>query len=79
MELSRQEYWHGLPFLTPGGLSDSEIKPKSLCLLHWQAGSLQLSHLPALTSLCTVNASNLPATHVCMCMHAKLLQLCLTL
>ena len=29
MELSRQEYWSGLPFLPPEGLADLGIKPKS--------------------------------------------------
>ena len=30
MELSRQEYWSGLPFPTPGDLPDPGIKPTSL-------------------------------------------------
>ena len=30
MELSRQEYWSGLPFPPPGDLPDPEIKPKPL-------------------------------------------------
>ena len=30
MELSRQEYWSGLPFPTPGDLPDSGIEPTSL-------------------------------------------------
>ena len=30
MESSRQEYWSGLPFPTPGDLSDPGIKPVSL-------------------------------------------------
>ena len=30
MEFSRQEYWSGLPFPTPGNLSDPGIKPTSL-------------------------------------------------
>ena len=30
MEFSRQEYWSGLPFPTPGDLPDPEIKPASL-------------------------------------------------
>ena len=29
MEFSRQEYWNGLPFPSPGDLSDSGIKPRS--------------------------------------------------
>ena len=39
MELSRQEYQSGLPFLTPGDLPDPEIESASLHLLHWQADS----------------------------------------
>ena len=48
MNLSRQEYWSGLPFPTPGDLPDLKIKPPSLdrlCLLHWQADSLSLCNL----------------------------------
>ena len=30
MELSRQEYWNGLPLPTPGALPDSGIEPESL-------------------------------------------------
>ena len=37
MEISRQEYWNGLPFLSPGDLPDPEIKPRSPAL---QADSL---------------------------------------
>ena len=42
MEFSRQEYWSGLPFLTPGDLPNPGIKPTSPAL---QADSLPLSHL----------------------------------
>ena len=38
MEFSRQEYWSGLPFPSPGDLSDPGIKPRSPTL---QAGALQ--------------------------------------
>ena len=31
---SRQEYWSGYPFPSPGDLPDSGIEPTSLCLLH---------------------------------------------
>ena len=41
MGFSRQEHWSGLPFPSAGDLSDSRIKPS---LLHWQEGSLPLSH-----------------------------------
>ena len=37
MEFSRQEYWSGLPFPSPGDLPDPEIKPGSPAL---QADSL---------------------------------------
>ena len=40
MELSRQEYWSGLP-LPPFPSRGSN--PCLLCLLHWQAGSLLLA------------------------------------
>ena len=45
MGFSRQEYWNGLPFPTPGGLLDPGIKPMSPASLHWQADSLPLHHL----------------------------------
>ena len=40
---SRQEYWNGLPFPSPGEIPDPGIEPVSLCLMHWQAGSLPLA------------------------------------
>ena len=40
MELSRQEYWSGYPFATPGGLLTQALNPR---FLHWQADSLPLS------------------------------------
>jgi len=39
MELSRQEYWSGLPFPPPGDLPDPEIEPGSPAL---QVVSLQV-------------------------------------
>ena len=36
MGFSRQEYWSGLLFPSPGGLPNPEIEP---CLLHWQEDS----------------------------------------
>ena len=39
MGFSRQEYWSGLPFPSPGDLPDPGIKPACVSrLLHWQAG-----------------------------------------
>ena len=43
MGFSEQEYWSGLPFLPPGDLPDSGIKPETLTLLCWQVGSLSLA------------------------------------
>ena len=49
---SRQEHWSELPLPPPGDLPDPRItnphESSSLCLLHWQGGSLPLCHLKAL-------------------------------
>ena len=51
--LSRQEYWSGLPCPLPGDLPEPEgWNLHLLCLLHWQADSIPLSHLGRLVSLC---------------------------
>ena len=42
---SRQEYWSGLPFLTPGALANPGIEPSSLVSAALQVDSLPLSHL----------------------------------
>ena len=42
MEFSRQEYWSGLPFPSPGDLPDSGIKPRSPAFL----SDALLSELP---------------------------------
>ena len=42
MGFSRQEYWNGLPCPPPEDLPNPGIKPTSLCILHWQEGSLPL-------------------------------------
>ena len=41
---SRQEYWSGLPFPTPGDVPKPGIKPKSLASLALAADSLPLFH-----------------------------------
>ena len=56
VEFSRQEYWNGVPFLSPGDLPDLGIKPRSPAL---QANSL-LSEPPGepwcvLIHVCTFN------------------------
>ena len=50
MEFSRQEYWSGLPFPSPGNLPNPGIKPGSPAL---QADSL-LSELPGKPNGCIV-------------------------
>ena len=45
MGFSRKEYWSGLPFSSPGDLSEPGIEPASSS---WQADSLSLSHLRSL-------------------------------
>ena len=42
MEFFRQKYWGGLPCPLLGDLPNPGIESTSLCLLHWQAGSLPL-------------------------------------
>ena len=42
-EFSRKEYWNGLPFPSPGDLSNPGIEPMSLMSPHWQVGSLPLA------------------------------------
>jgi len=44
MGFSRQEYWSGLPSFLQGIFPTQELNPCLFCLLHWQAGSLPLSH-----------------------------------
>ena len=38
-----QEHWSGLPFPSPGDLSNPWIELRLLSLLHWQAGSLPIA------------------------------------
>ena len=40
---SRQEYWSGLLFPSPGILQTHGLNPHLLCLLHWQVSSLPLA------------------------------------
>ena len=42
---SKQKYWSGLPFPSPGYLPDPGIE---LCLLYWQVNSLLLHHVGSL-------------------------------
>ena len=57
MELSRQEYWSGLPFLSPEDLPDPRIKPWSPTLqadslLSGPPGKPKTSCLPIMISSC---------------------------
>ena len=45
MGFSKQEFWSGLPFPSPGDLANPGSHPRVLHLLPWQAGSLPLCHL----------------------------------
>ena len=56
MEFSRQVYWRGLPFPSPGDLPTPGMEPVFPGSLHWQADSLPLSHL---RSPCMIILSNL--------------------
>ena len=42
MEFSRQEDWRGLPFSSPGDLTDSGIQPMSLILSALVGGSFTI-------------------------------------
>ena len=55
MGFPRQEYWSGLPFLSPGSFPTQGL---NLYLRHWQADSLPLSHQGKsnLQNRCSVNA-----------------------
>ena len=43
MGFSRQEYWSGLPFPSPGDLPNPGSNPHLSRLPHWQVGSLPLA------------------------------------
>ena len=54
MEFSRQEYWSGLPFPSPGDLPNPGIEPVSLCLLHQADSFTTESPGKPLTSYCVL-------------------------
>ena len=58
MEFSRQEYWSGLPFPSPGTFLIQGLKPHLLHLLHWQEDSLPLCHLGSLNVPWTARRSS---------------------
>ena len=51
--LSRQEYWSGLPFPTPGIFLTQRSNPCLLRLLRWQDGGTLPLALPGKPTLCT--------------------------
>ena len=51
MGFPRQEYWSELPFLSPGNLPDTGIKPASLA---WQVDSLPWGHLESPSNIITL-------------------------
>ena len=53
MGFSRQEYWSGLPFPSPGGLPDAGIAPASLGSPVLAGGFLPLRHQPVSTIINT--------------------------
>ena len=67
MESSRQEYWSGLPYPSPGNLSDPGIDPRSPPL---QADSLYLSHQGS-PSNHSVSQSNVIITECYVCIMNK--------
>ena len=57
MEFSRQEYWRGLPYSSPGDLPDLGIKPVSLGEGVWISGNWTNTYfLTCIVSLETVMA-----------------------
>ena len=66
VELSRQEYWSGLPSPSSGIFPTQGLNLHLLCLLHWQADSLLLSHLG---KLCSNKSHDLrPLSQICLSM-----------
>ena len=57
---SRQEYWSGLPFPSPGDLPDPEIDPRTLCLLRCRRVLYLLSHQGSLYIYIYIYKQDLP-------------------
>ena len=56
MGFPRQEYWSGLSFPSLRVFLTQGSNPHLLCLLHWQADSLPLSHLGSLSNCLTTSS-----------------------
>ena len=71
MKFSRQKYWSGLPWPSPGHLPGPGTSSHLLCLLHWQVGSYHWHrlgspgnrHLLFSRSLVSDSATPWTATH----------------
>ena len=50
MEFSRQEYWSGLPFPSPGDLPNPVIEPEFSCV--WQVDSLPVGNTCVCVCVC---------------------------
>ena len=83
MGFSRQEYWSGLPFLSPGDIPNPGIKPVSPAFPALKVDSLPLSHMASETSSkeffpASSSAWCLPANfglkiHYCnLCLHHRI-------
>ena len=66
VEFSRQEYWSGLLFPTPGDLSDPGIKPSSLVSPPLAGDSLLLCHLEPAIRECLVRGLLVPGKQDCL-------------
>ena len=72
MEFSRQEYWNGLPFPSPGNLPNPGIKPTSLAFPALQVDSLPLRHLGRDTLLHFKELTALKHSYTCSVRFPKL-------
>ena len=65
MEFSRQRYWMGCRCLLQWIFPTQRVNPCLLCLLHWQADSLLLSHRgkPQIPTECNVNMDRIIWKH----------------
>ena len=77
MEFSRQEYWSGLPFPSPGNLPNQGIEPRSPALQACSLPSepLQFSSVAQLCpTLCDLMDCNLPGLSVHGVLQARILE-----
>ena len=77
MEFSRQEYWSGLPFPSPGESSWPRNRTQVSCIPGRRFTIWATRELYCVCFRYTAKWFNY--TYICACMHAKSLQSCLTL